>query len=77
MIVNPISLQTAKEIATWRNLSRGGLRTGWTTIPQQEDFYEGNFKGNHMYWEFLEKVKTQDKDGKDVEGIAPLAAAGS
>jgi hypothetical protein len=75
MIVNPISLETAKEIRHWRNLSREGLRTGWTTEAQQEAFYENNFKG-YMYWEFLENVKTQDKEGKDVEGIAPLAAGG-
>lgn len=62
MIVNPISLETAKEIRHWRNHSREGLRTGWTTEVQQKAFYENNFKG-YMYWEFLER-------------IAPLAAGG-
>ena len=75
MIVNPISKETAIELMYWRNASREGLRTGWTTRPQQEEFYEYNFddmeKKPYKYWEFLETVKQDDQ-----EGVAALAAGG-
>jgi len=71
VIVQPLSKPTALEIAKWRNVSRESLRTGWTTELQQEAFYEGNFKGNYKYWEFLTNV---DQGGKS--GVAVAAAGG-
>ena len=53
MIVRPLTLETAKQLAEWRNMSRESLRTGWTTIPQQEQFYQDNFRKDYQYWEFF------------------------
>jgi len=61
MTVRPLSLETAKQLAEWRNLSREGLRTGWTTLAQQERFYNDNFLKDYMYWEFIENVTVEDK----------------
>ena len=72
MIVQPLSKDTAIEIAKWRNASRESLRTGWTTELQQEAFYEGNFLGDYKYWEFWEFASL----GKDEQKMRPLAAGG-
>ena len=71
MTVRPLSLETARQLVDWRNVSREALRTGWTTLAQQERFYEGNFLKDYRYWEFIENVKL-DKESKP----AVLAAGG-
>ena len=71
MTVRPLSLETALQVADWRNVSRAMLRTGWTTLEQQKRFYEGNFLQDYKYWEFIENVKLNEESKPAV-----LAAGG-
>lgn len=75
MTVKPITKAVAIQIADWRNVSREVLRTGWTTVPQQEAFYENNFREDYMYWQFDESVTVGEGD-ESRSGIATLAAGG-